>query len=79
MKEYVTSNVTGKTYALQDVVRILNTQQIIAYMKYGIKLLDIYPSINNNGLPVLVYIVSRADSKEAYNLWCKGELGTNDE
>lgn len=74
MKEYVTSTVTGKTYALQDVVRILNTQQIIAYIKYGIELLDIYPSISNAGTPILVYIVNRADSKEAYDKWCKGEL-----
>ena len=74
MKEYVTSNVTGKTYALQDVVRILNTQQIIAYMKYGIEILDLYPSISSSGTPILVYIVNRSDSKVAYDLWCKGEL-----
>ena len=74
MKEYITSNVTGKTYAIEDVVRILNTQQIIAYMKYGVELLDVYPSINNNDVPVLVFIVNRADSKKAYDLWCKGEL-----
>lgn len=74
MKERITSEVTGITYAIEDVVRILNTQQIIAYLKHGVKLLDIYPSINNNGVPVLVYIVSRADTKQAYDLWCKGEL-----
>lgn len=74
MKEYVTSNVTGKTYALQDVVRILNIQQIIAYMKYGVEILDIYPSISYAGTPVLVFIVSRQGSKAAYDLWCKGEL-----
>lgn len=74
MKEYVTSNVTGKTYALQDVVRILNTQQIIAYMKHGVELLDIYPSINFNNIPVLVFIVNKRNTKEVYDLWCKGEL-----
>ena len=74
MKEYVTSRVTGKTYALQDVVRILNTQQIIAYMKHGVEILDIYPSITFNNTPILVYIVNRKDSKQAYDLWCKGEL-----
>lgn len=74
MKEYVTSSVTGKTYALQDVVRILNTQQIIAYMKNGVELLDIYPSINFNNVPVLVFIVNRRKTKEIYDLWCKGEL-----
>lgn len=75
MKEYITSNLTGKTYALQDVVRILNTQQIIAYMKYGVEILDIYPSINFNNTPVLVFIVNKKASKKAYDLWCKGELG----
>ena len=75
MKEYVTSTVTGKTYALQDVVRILNTQQIIAYMKHGVEILDVYPSISNNNVPILVYIVSRSGSKDAYDLWCKGKLG----
>ena len=30
-KETITSDVTGKTYCVSEVVRILNIQQIIAY------------------------------------------------
>ena len=75
MKEYVESSVTGKTYAIQDVVRILNVQQVIAYLKHGVTLLDVYPSIDaKTDKPLLVYIFNRNESKPAYDLWCKREL-----
>lgn len=75
MKEYITSDVTGKTYATKDVVRILNTQQVIAYLNNGIELLDVYPSYDERSdKPLLVYIFDRAASKEAYDKWCRREL-----
>lgn len=75
MKEYVKSNITGKEYAVQDVVRILNVQQVIGYLKYGITLLDVYPSIDEKtDKPLLVFIFDRNESRIAYDLWCKREL-----
>lgn len=74
-KETITSDVTGKTYCVSEVVRILNIQQIIAYLKYGVELLDIYPSCDyETGKPLLVCLFNREASKKAYDLWCKRQL-----
>jgi len=74
-KESITSEVTGKTFFIDDVVRILNIQQVIAYLKYGVELLDIYPSTDyQTGKPLLVYLFDRESSKKAYDLWCKREI-----
>ena len=74
-KETITSDVTGKTYCVSEVVRILNIQQIIAYLKYGVELLDIYPSSDyETGKPLLVCLFDRESSKKAYDLWCKRQL-----
>lgn len=73
--EFVVSEVTGKTYDTSKVVRILNVQQIIMYLKHGVELLDIYASEDfKTGKPVLVGLFDRAKSYEAYDLWCKHEL-----
>jgi len=53
MKDYITSDVTGLTYAIQDVYRILNASQAAFYMYHGVKFLDIYLSIDKkNNKPV---------------------------
>lgn len=73
--EYEFSEITGKKYLPKNVVRILNIQQVIAYLKYGVELLDIYPSTDyETNRPLLVYLFDREKSKEAYDLWCKREL-----
>ena len=74
-KEIITSDVTGKSYCINEVVRILNIQQIIAYLKHGVELLDIYTSVDREtGKPLLVCLFNREASKKAYDLWCKREL-----
>mgnify|MGYP004483211885 CR=1 FL=1 len=73
--ERIISTRTGKTYFPNKVVRILNIQQIIAYLNYGVELLDIYPSIDyKTKKPLLVCLFDRENSKEAYDLWCKRQL-----
>ena len=71
MKSYVTSQITGIDYAVEDVVRIINHQQAIYYVNSGLKLLDIYTSINGRTkLPIFVYIFDRKASREIYDRWC---------
>ena len=71
----VKSNFTGKKYDPGKSVRILNMQQVAAYMDYGVELIDLYPSKDNKtGKPILVFIFDREESKEAYDLWCNHEL-----
>lgn len=72
MNEKVYSNTTGKTYSPKDVCRILNMYQLAAYMKNGIELLDIYAVPDRDtGKSILVGIVDRESSRDAYDLWCK--------
>ena len=73
MKNLVTSEVTHQTYAVEDVVRIVNYQQAIYYINSGIPLLDIYTSIDRRSdKPIFVYIFKRADTTTAYDKWCNG-------
>lgn len=75
MEEYAHSDTIGKDYAPSRVVRILNIQQAIAYIKNNVELLDLYTSFDEKtGKDVLVFIFDRQKSKWAYDLWCKHEL-----
>ena len=40
----ITSKITGKTYSVSSAVKILNIQQITAYLKYGVELLELQES-----------------------------------
>lgn len=72
MDDIVKSNVTGIEYNASDVVRIVNYQQAIYYINNHVKLLDVYPSIDNKSKrPIFVYIFNRFESKDAYDTWCK--------
>ena len=71
----VKSKFTGKTYDPGQSVRILNMQQVAAYMDYGVPLIDLYSSKDiKTGKPILVFIFDREESKEAYDLWCDHRL-----
>lgn len=73
--ECATSDTTGKTYKIADAVRIINMQQLAAYLEHGAELLDIYSSRDfKTNKPILVGIVSRHATKELYNRWCNHEL-----
>lgn len=73
-KDYVESTVTGKTYAIQDIVRIVNQKQVALYLNNKVELLDVYPSIDTDGKFLLVFIFDKKGSHDAYDLWCKREL-----
>ena len=75
MKEYITSEYTGKTYCPNDVVRILNAYQATLYWTYGLEPLDIYPSRDfKTGKSVLVFLFDQKKSQELYEKWCNFEL-----
>ena len=72
MKDYITSDATGKVYARQDVVRILNPKQQLLYIKAGLYPLDFYVSIDpKTDKDVLVMIFSKEESYPLYQKWCE--------
>ena len=71
----VKSSVTGKMYDPNKSVRIINMQQLAAYMANGVTLLDIYISKDyKTERPILVGIVDKEESYESYKLWCDHRL-----
>lgn len=70
MKEYITSDTTGKTYSPSEVVRLVNMRQLLYYMNFGVEILDFYPSKDfKTGEDILVFIVNKKDSQKAYRKW----------
>ena len=71
----VKSSFTGKMYDPNKSVRIINMQQLAAYMSNGVTLLDIYISKDyKTERPILVGIVDKEESYESYKLWCEHRL-----
>lgn len=70
MEEKVYSDFTRREYDPSKCIRLVNYRQLMFYMKEGVEILDLYPSKDfKTGQDVLVYIVNRAESREAYEKW----------
>lgn len=70
LKDYIKSETTGKVYCPSDVVRLVNMRQLLFYMVQGVEILDFYPSKDfKSGDDILVFIVDKKDSQEAYRKW----------
>lgn len=69
------SRLTGKHYNLfsDDIIRIVNMQQAMAYMENDVMPVDIYPS-EKDGKRILVFLFNREETRDVYDLWCKHEL-----
>lgn len=67
---------TGIYYDTDEVVRILNGGQSSFYDLCGVELVDVYGSRDyKTKKPIMVHVFRRADTKVAYDLWCKEETG----
>jgi hypothetical protein len=65
------SEMTGKTYDPKKCLRLTNIKQLVFYMRKGVDILDMYPSkdLKNPNEDVLVYLVDKEQSHEAYVEW----------
>lgn len=67
----VKSNFTGKLYEPSKCCRILNMSQLAFYLNMDVELLDLYVSKDHKtNKPILVGVVDKTDSYEAYKKWC---------
>lgn len=76
------SPVTGKKYNYfgDDILRIVNLRQSMAYLSNGAKLLDVYTSKNRaTNEPMLVFVFDKDSTKELYDAWCRHELDIKDD
>ena len=72
---YRMSTVTGKSYNVFNTVKILNIQQVCAYMANDVFPVDIKISKDQNtGKKCLVFYFDRDESHDVYDKWCNHEL-----
>lgn len=70
MKEYIKSDTTGKIYCPSNCIRLVNMRQLLFYMTRNVEILDFYPSKDfKTGEDILVFIVDKKNSQEAYRAW----------
>lgn len=75
MDEFIRrSRLTGEHYDVYKCVRIVNIQQVSAYLDNDADLLDVYVSKDNNDKRILVFLFDRNSTKQLYDKWCKHEL-----
>lgn len=65
---------SGIKYEANDAIRIIGDKQIAAYWLNGVRPLDIFPSRDKEGRPILVAVFKRSETKEVFDLWVKREL-----
>lgn len=71
----IKSEFTKRTYNTDDVCRIINMHQLASYMENGVELLDLYTSRDyKTNKPILVSVVDKKQSYDAYKKWCDHEL-----
>ena len=70
----VETNLKPRDYVENEVVRIVNRKQHELYVKHRVFPIDMYPSIDGNGNPIVVYIYLKEDTKELHQLWMNYEL-----
>ena len=67
----VKSNFTGKLYEPSKCCKILNMTQLAFYMDHNVELVDLFISKDHKtNKPILVGVVDKTDSYEAYKMWC---------
>lgn len=75
------SEVTGKTYTVEDTVRIFNPKQAATYMAHGAMPIDIMSTDcqPDKALPPdyrIEYIFKKDEkTRELFRLWCEHKLG----
>lgn len=70
----IKSNFTGKSYDPNKSCRIINMMQLAFYLDNEVELLDLYVSKDfKTNKPILVGVVDRTDSYEAYQKWCNNK------
>ena len=74
----VKSSFTGKSYDPSKCCRIVNMMQLAFYLDSGVELLDLYTSKDyKTNKPILVGVVDKTDSYDAYNSWCNNKTNND--
>ncbi len=70
----IVSTLNGNTYNIRDVARVPDRKLQILYIKHGLRPIDIYVSMDNDGRDIMVMLFSREESKDLYQMWLNHTL-----
>ena len=62
-------NLKPRPYNAHEVVRIVNPKQRDLYIKHRVFPIDMYPSINEEGKDIIVYIFLKKETKDLFQKW----------
>ncbi len=63
------STLNGKTYNIRDIARVPDRRLQTLYIKHGLRPVDIYVSMDNDGRDIMVMLFNREESKDLYQMW----------
>ena len=73
--EYEISKISGESYLLKDVVRVIDPKQQKLYIKHDVYPIDMYTTTDiETKEDKLVMLFSRKESQPLYILWKNREL-----
>lgn len=70
----LTSTLNGKTYNIKDLARVPDRRLQLLYVKHGLRPVDIYVSMDNDGRDIMVMLFNREESKDLYKMWLNHTL-----
>ena len=62
-------NLKPRPYNTHEVVRIVNPKQRDLYIKNRVFPIDMYPSVNEEGKDIIVYIFLKEETKDLFQKW----------
>lgn len=63
------STLNGRTYPLRSSARVPDRRLQTLYIKHGLRPIDLYTSIDNDGRDIIVMLFDRNESADLYQKW----------
>lgn len=63
------SSLNNKEYNIKDIARVPDKMLQTLYIKAGLRPIDIYPGVDDNGKDIIVMQFLRKESKPYYEKW----------
>lgn len=72
--EIFKSSLNGQEYAMKDVARVPDKMLQTLYVKAGLRPVDMYSGIDDNGKDIIVMLFLKKESKPYYEKWLNHTL-----
>lgn len=72
--EIFKSSLNGQEYAMKDVARVPDKMLQTLYVKAGLRPVDMYSGIDDNGKDIIIMLFLKKESKPYYEKWLNHTL-----